>query len=63
MNTITALQEMLDEARRELETVKQIEEDGCYGDAFASMDRTYAEGRAEALADALHLVQTLAAAQ
>jgi len=50
------LEEMIDSAWQEFAKVAKEEEDGDYSDAMLSMDRTRAEGYAEGLASAYHLV-------
>ena len=50
------LEEMIDSAWQEFAEIAQEEEDGDYSDAMLSMDRTRAEGYAEGLAAAYHLV-------
>lgn len=44
------------EATANLESAKKIEEESDYSDAMLSMDRTYAEGFADALALAIRLI-------
>ena len=50
------LEEMIDSAWQGFAEVAKEEEDGDYSDAMLSMDRTRAEGYAEGLASAYHLV-------
>ena len=50
------LEEMIDSAWQEFAEVAKEEEDGDYSDAMLSMDRTRAEGYAEGLASAYHLI-------
>ena len=44
-------------AEKYLEVAQKIEEESDYSDAMLSMDRTYAEGFADALGVALRLVE------
>jgi hypothetical protein len=50
------LEEMIDSAWQEFAEIAKEEEDGDYSDAMLSMDRTRAEGFADGLAAAYHLV-------
>jgi hypothetical protein len=50
------LEEMIDSAWQEFAEITKEEEDGDYSDAMLSMDRTRAEGFADGLAAAYHLV-------
>jgi hypothetical protein len=50
------LEEMIDSAWQEFAEIVKEEEDGDYSDAMLSMDRTRAEGFADGLAAAYHLV-------
>ena len=45
------------EAGENLEEAQRIEEEGGFSDAMISMDRTYAEGFADALEMAIRLVE------
>lgn len=50
------LEEMIDSAWNDFSEIAKEEEDDGYSDAMLSMDRTRAEGFAEGLATAYHLV-------
>ena len=50
------LEEMIDSAWNDFSEIAKEEEDDGYSDAMLSMDRTRAEGFAEGLAAAYHLV-------
>ena len=50
------LKQMIDKAWAEFNEIAQEEEDGDYGDAMLSMDRTRAEGYAEGLSSAYSLI-------
>ena len=50
------LEEMIDNAWQEFAEIAKEEEEGDYSDAMLSMDRTRAEGFADGLAAAYHLV-------
>jgi len=50
------LEEMIDSAWQEFAEIAKEEEDGDYSNAMLSMDRTRAEGFADGLAAAYHLV-------
>ena len=50
------LEEMIDAAWNDFSEIAKEEEDDGYSDAMLSMDRTRAEGFAEGLATAYHLV-------
>lgn len=50
------LEQMIDSAWADFAEVAKEEEEGDYSDAMLSMDRTRAEGFAEGLATAYHLV-------
>lgn len=50
------LEQMIDTAWQDFSEIAKEEEEGDYSDAMLSMDRTRAEGFAEGLATAYHLV-------
>ena len=63
-NTIEAILAELNKEAKEADTnlveAQRIEEESDYSDAMLSMDRTYAEGFADALALAIRLVEEAA---
>jgi hypothetical protein len=50
------LRDMIDDAWKEFSEIAKEEEEDDYGDAMVSMERSYAEGYAEALSVAYFLI-------